>query len=139
MKKGWRIYRNKAGEDVKLRHVLEKISVWVKGIMSVIDMGVSLDKSGNAALPWAIVKYLITIGVSGVEQFSSIAEGVEYISGLVARYTVTEKLYLYDNGEAAIGLRGSIKDLYAAILTYLAKVKSYVTGNSWSKWLSTME
>jgi len=25
--KGWRIYRNKNGEEVKLRHVLEKISV----------------------------------------------------------------------------------------------------------------
>ncbi len=38
--KGWRIYRNNNGEEVKLRHVLEKISVWVKGIIKVIDVGV---------------------------------------------------------------------------------------------------
>ena len=58
---GWRIYRNKNGEEVKLRHVLEKISVWVKGIIKVFDVGVSMDQSGHAALPWAIVKYLTTV------------------------------------------------------------------------------
>ena len=60
--KGWRIYRNKHGEEVKLRHVLEKISVWVKGIIKVIEVGVSMDQSGHAALPWAIVKHLTTVG-----------------------------------------------------------------------------
>lgn len=60
--KGWRVYRNKHGEEVKLRHVLEKISVWVKGIIKVIDVGVSLDQSGHAALPWTVVKYLTTVG-----------------------------------------------------------------------------
>ena len=62
--KGWRLYRNKHGEEVKLRHVLEKISVWVKEIIKVIDVGVSMDQSGHAALPWTIVKYLTTVGKS---------------------------------------------------------------------------
>ena len=59
--KGWRVYRNKDGEEVKLRHVLEKISVWVKEIIKIVDVGVSLDQSGHAALPWAVVKYLTTV------------------------------------------------------------------------------
>jgi hypothetical protein len=60
--KGWRIYRNKDGEEVKLRHVLEKVSVWVTEIIKIVDMEVSFDKSGHAALPWGIVKFIITVG-----------------------------------------------------------------------------
>lgn len=60
--KGWRIYRNKHGEEVKLRHVLEKVSVWVREIIKIIDIGVSLDQSGHTALPWAVMKYLINVG-----------------------------------------------------------------------------
>jgi hypothetical protein len=56
------VYRNKNGEEVKLRHVLEKISVWVTEIIKVVDLGVSFDQSGHAALPWAIVKLVITVG-----------------------------------------------------------------------------
>lgn len=59
--KGWKVYRNKQGEEVKLRHVLEKVSVWVKGIINIVDVGVSFDQSGHAALPWGIVKYLTTV------------------------------------------------------------------------------
>ena len=59
--KGWKLYRNKQGEEVKLRHVLEKVAVWVKGIINIVDMGISFDHSGHAALPWAIVKYLMTV------------------------------------------------------------------------------
>ena len=58
---GWTIYRNKNGEEVKLRHVLEKISVWIKEIIKIIDLGVSFDQSGHAALPWAIVKYVTEV------------------------------------------------------------------------------
>lgn len=59
--KGWEVYRNKQGEEVKLRHVLEKVSVWVKGIINIVDVGVFFDQSGHAALPWGIVKYLTTV------------------------------------------------------------------------------
>ena len=59
--KGWRVYRNKQGEEVKIRQVLEKLSVWVKGMLKVIDKGVAFDRSGHAALPWGIVKYLMTV------------------------------------------------------------------------------
>ena len=52
IEKGWTIFRNKNGEKVKLRHVLEKTSRWVKDIITIIDLGVSLDPSGYASLPW---------------------------------------------------------------------------------------
>ena len=64
--KGWKLYRNKQGEEVKLRHVLAKVVVWVEGIINIVDMGVSFDQSGHAALPWAIVKYLMTVSRQAV-------------------------------------------------------------------------
>ena len=69
--KGWKLYRNKQGEEVKLRHVLEKVVVWVKGIINVVDLGVSFDQSGHAALPWALVKYLITVRGHMIRLFKS--------------------------------------------------------------------
>ncbi|CAD6579294.1 MAG: hypothetical protein ASARMPREDX12_009118 [Alectoria sarmentosa] len=131
--RGWRVYRNKDGEEVKLRHVLEKISVWVKEIIKIIDVGVSLDQSGYAALPWAVVKYLTTIGFSDIDEFSSVAEGIESVSGLMTRYTIVEKLYLNQQCEAKLGLQEAITKLYAATLAYLAKVKAYCTGNSFKR------
>lgn len=65
--KGWKVYRNKDGEEVKLRHVLEKISVWVKEIIKIIDVGVSMDQSRYAALPWAAVKYLTTVRIHTID------------------------------------------------------------------------
>ncbi len=62
VKKGWTVYRNKNREEVKLRHVLEKTSVWVKELIKIIDVGVSADQSGHAALPWAIVKLITEVG-----------------------------------------------------------------------------
>lgn len=131
--KGWEVYRNKQGEEVKLRHVLEKVSVWVKGIINIVDVGVFFDQSGHAALPWGIVKYLTTIGISDIDVFSSLVEGIESSASLVARYVIVEKLYLHYECEAAPGLQEAIGNLYANILTYLARVKAYFTGSTWSK------
>ena len=60
--KGWTLYRNKKGEKVMLRHVLEKTHTWVGTIIKIVDVGVSADQSGHAALPWAIVKSITEVG-----------------------------------------------------------------------------
>jgi hypothetical protein len=51
----------KNGEKVNLRHVLTKISVWVTEIIKIIDVGWSFDSSSHATLPWAVVKFIITV------------------------------------------------------------------------------
>lgn len=59
--KGWRVYKKKNGEYVKLRYILEKLSVWVESAIKIVDLGVSFDKSGHAALPWGVVKFIVTV------------------------------------------------------------------------------
>ncbi|KAF4612479.1 hypothetical protein G7Y89_g15600 [Cudoniella acicularis] len=121
--KAWRVYWNKNGEEVKLRHVLEKISVWVTEIIKIVDFGVSFDKSGYAALPWGIVKLIITVG----NQTSSPANA--RFSGLITGYTVIEMLYLREDNEATQQLREYITTLYTAILFYLVEAKAYFSGS----------
>ena len=62
-----------------------------------------MDQTSHAALPWAAVKSLITLGFKDVDQFSSLVEGIEAVSGLLARYTVIEKLYLCPDSPALAG------------------------------------
>ncbi|KAI9040339.1 uncharacterized protein KD926_008296 [Aspergillus affinis] len=135
--KGWKVGENKHGEKVTLRHALEKVSVWVKETIKVVDVVVSMDKSGQAALPWAAIKFLISvifrhsfsIGTNDIALFTNITEAVETIARLIARYTVFEKLYLHEDCETVPKLRESLRELYAGILRYLSKAKDYFTGN----------
>lgn len=60
-------------------------------------------------------------------------EGIESSAELVARYAIVEKYYLQYETEAAPGLQKAIGNLYANILTYLARVKKYFTGGTLSK------
>jgi hypothetical protein len=57
-------------------------------------------------------------------------EAVESISGLITRYTVFEMLYLHEDCESTPKLYKSLRELYAAILRYLSKVRGYFSGNS---------
>ena len=83
-------------------------------------------------MPWAIIAAILKTGLSVIDQFTSIVEGIEYTSSLITRYTIIEKIYIDEDGELVTRFRDSIKRLYATILAYLAKVKAYVTGNRWS-------
>ena len=66
-------------------------------------------------------------------------EGIESSASLVARYVIVEKLYLHYDCEAAPGLQEAIGNLYANILTYLARVKAYFTCSTWSKCSTAFE
>ena len=67
---------------------------------------------------------------SDLDLFSSLAGGIEFTSRLIARYSIVEKLYLSNDCEATPLLQEAIEKLYAAILTYLARVKAYFTGKT---------
>ena len=57
-------------------------------------------------------------------------EGVESVSSLITRYTIVESLYLSGSNEATRNLRESIIEFYSAILTYLARAKSFFSGST---------
>lgn len=68
--------------------------------------------------------------------FGAIAEGMEYVSKLITRYVIFEKLYQRIPGESAAELEPkerlseALCKLYASILRYLSKAKRYYTRNT---------
>jgi hypothetical protein len=58
--KAW-TYTRKNGEVIVLRHVFEKIVDSITKFQDAADFLVSLDASGHAALPWAGVKFFLSV------------------------------------------------------------------------------
>ncbi|KAK3997931.1 hypothetical protein QBC44DRAFT_346703 [Cladorrhinum sp. PSN332] len=126
--KGWAVYKSE-GKEIKLRYVLEKISVWVNEIIPIVDQAVRFDASGNAAMPWAIVKLLVTGVSSNITVFTALGDGVESVTRLLVRCALIEKLYLGESLEITEELCNALTQLYAAVLVYLAAAKRYFEGN----------
>ena len=58
--KNWKFTR-KDGSVIVLRHVFDKIVDYITKFQDGVDFLVSLDASGHAALPWAGVKFLLSV------------------------------------------------------------------------------
>lgn len=61
------------------------------------------------------------------------AEGMEFVSGIITRYAILEKLYLRTSAESATKaeaeehLNEALCKLYATVLQFLSKAKRYYT------------
>ncbi|KAK4462623.1 ankyrin repeat-containing domain protein [Cladorrhinum samala] len=130
--RGWAVYKS-GDKEIKLRHVLEKISVWVNEFIPIVDQAVKFDASGNAAMPWAVIKLLVTGVTSNITVFTSIGDGIEFVTRLIVRYCIIERLYLGQGLEVTAELADAITRLYAAVLVYLAAAKRYFQGKLASK------
>jgi len=53
------------------------------------------------------------------------ADGIEFVSGLITRYEIVEKLYLRIPSEIGAQLTKDMVLLYTAILKYLAEARTY--------------
>ena len=61
------------------------------------------------------------------------ANGIELVSSLIARYAIIENLYLTEDSPLVTDLIDAIVNLYAAILRYLVAAKSYYQKGTPSK------
>ena len=59
------------------------------------------------------------VSVESVNQYSVIAEGVEYITLALTRYNIVERLYLRRSNESTTCLRNGLTELYTCILRFL--------------------
>jgi N-terminal domain of NWD NACHT-NTPase len=128
MDKRWK-YTKHNGDVVILRDVFEKMVGWVNKFREVGDMAVQYD-TAHAALPWAGIRLLLQVAVNDTETFGAMAEGVEFVSNLITRYTIVEQLYLQKLSTAKDQLMKAITKLYAALLKYLSKANRFYGRNS---------
>ena len=144
IEKRWR-YTRKSGETVILRDLFGKIVKWINIFKQIGDNAVQYDPV-HATLPWAAVRFLLQvntpllgllfvanarqIAVNDINQFAFVVENMTAIAQLIARYALFENLYLQQNTPAARELEKTVVQLYARVLIYLSKSKSYLEQNS---------
>ncbi len=58
--KNW-TFKRSDGRVVVVREIFSKIVDWITKFQGAVDFLVSLDVSGHTALPWAGVKFLLSV------------------------------------------------------------------------------
>ena len=127
LQKRWK-YKKASGKVLIVEDLVEKVAAWVQRFVKVGDIAIQYDPS-HAALPWSGIRFLLQISVNDAQTFGTIAEGVEKVSRLIARYALFEAVYLPKAGKTfsatQLKLSEALVSLYSAILIYLARAGRY--------------
>ncbi|CAG8960929.1 hypothetical protein HYFRA_00002467 [Hymenoscyphus fraxineus] len=116
--------RRKNGEKIILRDVFAKVVKWIDLFKQVGDTVVQYDP-GHAALPWALVRFILQATVNDVEKYELVTENIEFVSRCICRCKITEELYLGGGSPATRQLETSLVKLYGDILICLSTFKRY--------------
>ncbi|KAH7363777.1 hypothetical protein BKA65DRAFT_472146 [Rhexocercosporidium sp. MPI-PUGE-AT-0058] len=93
-------FKRSSGEKVILRDVLGKFAKWIALFREVGDVAVSYDP-GHAALPWALVRFVLQVAIGDLEKYDFVVENLETVSRCICRCRITEQLYLDGLSSAA--------------------------------------
>ncbi|KAH6616059.1 ankyrin repeat-containing domain protein [Chaetomium sp. MPI-SDFR-AT-0129] len=137
VKKQWTLYKNKAGEKVLVRDVLAKVVDWIEKFKEVGDMAVQFDP-GHATIPWAAVKMLLQATVNDTQTFGTMAESLERISSIVARYTDVETRVLIRTSVLTNQLSTALMKLYGSALRFLAHACRYYAQSTLKRTLKSI-
>lgn len=113
----WKI-AGRGGKSVVIRDVCAKIAAYITKFMGVVDVVVNFDPV-HMALPWAGVRFVLQLCLTGFEGFDAIVEGLERATGLIARSGVLEALILRHDSclsDAEKALEEDMLKLYGAVL-----------------------
>jgi hypothetical protein len=131
IQKGWK-FKGRNGKVIVVRDVLEKTVVWVQKFKEVGDIAVSYDPI-HAALPWAAVRFLLSVAVEDAQTFGTMAEGIERVAMLVTRYEILERMYLDGRLNDEVGFEPALINLYASILRFECTAIRYYGKSTASK------
>lgn len=127
-------FKKPGGEEVVVRHVLERYIKWLDCFKAVGDSAVQYDPV-HAALPWAAVRFVLQSAVNTIEVFNALIANLERISHMIRRHALSEVLYRQNTKPVGQELRDSLKILYTSILKYLAEAIRYLGSSRLSKCL----
>lgn len=130
IQKAWKFKRD--GKVVIIRDLFEKIVVWVEKFKEVGDIAVSYAPV-HAALPWAAVRFLLTIAIEDAQTFGAMVEGIERVTMLITRCGILEELYLIPGFSDDIGFEEALIELYATILKFECNAIRFYGRNTASK------
>lgn len=134
----WRLQLGK--ETVKVKAQVDKVVktvIWAQGFVS---SAISADP--HAALAWAGVSLLLPLLLNPTSQNKALIDGLDYISTLIARFTVIEGIYQQhistrsatsgsnDKPELERSFEMQVTKLYSQILAYQARVVCQLPRNA---------
>ncbi|KAF8461598.1 hypothetical protein BDZ91DRAFT_850969 [Kalaharituber pfeilii] len=114
----------------KLRDVFDNVISWLQRFVAVGDCLMQYDPI-HAAIPWAVIRFILQCAINAQEIDTIIIEGIEYIGSLLARYIYCEASFLsrrfgLPQPSNRDHLREGLLKVYIAILRFLAKAHHYV-------------
>ena len=123
IQKRWR-YTKANGEKVVLWDLLDKTIKWIDKFKAVGDVAIQYDP-GHAALPWAVIRFMLQATVSSVETFGHMLEGIELSSRITAIYAEVERACLKGVSRLKTQLADALVKMYAGVLSFLSKAMHY--------------
>ncbi|KAI0440189.1 hypothetical protein F4803DRAFT_528424 [Xylaria telfairii] len=139
IRKRWKLVINR--RTIYIRDILEKLSLWVKKIVTIGDVAIQYDPV-HAALPWAAVRFILQTSINDLENFGHVIVSLENLASIVSQCHIIETVYLGKRApktpELASQLTGSVVNLYAAILQYLADIIQYFTSSTGNRILKSI-
>lgn len=118
------IVKRKRGKPLVLRHLYARIVTCINKFKNIGDIVVQYDPA-HAALPWAAVRLVLQALVSEHELYTSMLEGLEYISEVITRSAWMETLHLKASSILRTPLQRELVKLYVAVLKFLAKARQH--------------
>ncbi|KAE8354008.1 ankyrin repeat-containing domain protein [Aspergillus coremiiformis] len=113
------------GRQLVIRDVCVKIADCVNKFVEVVDVIVSYDP-GHAALPWAGVRLVLQLCLSGLKAFDAIVEGLYIAVKLIAQGEILEALYTFEAPSSATSaLEEKLRKGYETVLKFLVAAKRY--------------
>ncbi|KAN0106705.1 hypothetical protein V8E51_009581 [Hyaloscypha variabilis] len=134
--KNW-TFKRSDGRVVVVRELFSKIVDWITKFQGAVDFLVSMDVSGHAALPWAGVKFLLSIAVKDSQKWGSVIAGIEFVTREISYYGIFEVIYLRRNFSATKQLSDALVQAYTKILQFLSGARRYYDQNSLKRFLGT--
>ncbi|TGO60280.1 hypothetical protein BOTNAR_0148g00180 [Botryotinia narcissicola] len=118
---------------VEVRDALNKVAKAAQYAQSFVGSLVSGEP--HAAMTWAGLSLFLPLLINAAEQPKALAKGVEYVSELLCRFSVTERLYqeqirdtsavvITDTKELRSSFEKSLTELYAQVLLYQCRAIS---------------
>ena len=122
--KRWK-YTKANGEKLVLWDLLDKTIKWIDKFKAAGDVAIQYDP-GHAALPWAVIRFMLQATVSSVETFGRMLEGIELSSRITATYAEVERACLKGVSRLKTQLADALVKMYAGVLSFLSKAMHYL-------------
>ena len=112
------------GTKKTYRELYGKVANCANKFQIVGDM-VTQAEPVYAALPWALIRFVIQCAVGEDEAYRTMLSAAEVVSDLVSQYPALEQLYAKIDSELSKKLRKSLVNLYKSILQFQVYAINY--------------